>query len=239
MTPMARRTLLLGLVCRGAEFAVASVKVSGQRAGPDSNNQLVYTAAGLTARNATLRRLTAEAFRVQMNQVLGPGWMDVEEYDLSARTEGPATREEMAGMLRTLLAERFQLREHGETRQMRAYELVTGKGGFRVRTAEEGMAFRGDMRALADMIAVQLSIAVSNDPTQPGRAAGPPAPVLDKTGLSEVYELRLDIRPEPGGDMFSVWQRVLENQFGLRLENRRGAVPVIVVDGAARVPGAN
>jgi hypothetical protein len=43
------------------EFDIASVKFSEHQAGPDYNNQLAFSPAGLTARNVTLRRLVAEA----------------------------------------------------------------------------------------------------------------------------------------------------------------------------------
>jgi uncharacterized protein (TIGR03435 family) len=62
---------------------------------------------------------------------------------------------------------------------------------------------------------------------------------LDKTGLPGIYDFGVDIRPEPGSDMFTLWQRVLKDQMGLRLESRRGDVDVLVVDGAERVPTAN
>ena len=66
-------------------FDVASVKASRQMLGPDYNNQLSYSPIGITARNATLKRLVAEAYRVQLDQVAGPGWLDRDEYDIDAR----------------------------------------------------------------------------------------------------------------------------------------------------------
>ncbi len=55
----------------GQAFEVASVRPSQHPAGPDYNNQIVYTPAGFTARNTTLKRLIAEAWRLQLSQVIG------------------------------------------------------------------------------------------------------------------------------------------------------------------------
>ena len=70
-------------------FEVASVKRSQSVAGPDADNQIVFAPAGITARNATLRRLVAEAYRLQLRQVLGPNWLDQIEYDMEAKPSAP------------------------------------------------------------------------------------------------------------------------------------------------------
>jgi uncharacterized protein (TIGR03435 family) len=62
---------------------------------------------------------------------------------------------------------------------------------------------------------------------------------VDKTGLQGVFDFSVDIHPELGTDMFASWQRVLEDQLGLRIESRKGNVAVLVVDGAAKTPTEN
>jgi uncharacterized protein (TIGR03435 family) len=228
-------------------FDVASVRPSQHLVGPDYNNQLTYSPTGFTARNATLKRLVAEAYRLQLNQISGPGWLDRDEYDIEARADGAGTREQMTMMLRSFLAERFGLREHSETHEMRVYELVTDKTGPKIHPAMDGdtatvgagLHFHGDLRQFADLLAMQLSIPATDDPSRPARASGPPIPVLDETGLPGIYDFSVDIRPELGTDMFPLWQRVLQEQLGLRLESRKGNVAVLIVDAAARIPTAN
>ena len=61
---------------------------------------------------------------------------------------------------------------------------------------------------------------------------------MDRTGLDSIYQFPLDLRPEAGVDMFTLWQRRLR-ELGLRLENRRGPVEVVVVESAEKVPIAN
>lgn len=225
-------------------FDVASVKPSQRILGPGANNHITFAPAGITAKNATLRRLVAEAYRLQMNQILGPAWLDQREYDIEAKAGAPATKEQLARMLQPLLAERFKLTQHRETKELRAYELVVDKAGPKIHPSQEGEAsgsptglhFHGDLRHFADLLAVQQSIALTDDPRRPGRASGPPAPVLDQTGLPGIYDFTVDIRPEPGADMFSLWQRVLKEQIGLRLDSRKTPVGVLVVDAAEQLP---
>jgi uncharacterized protein (TIGR03435 family) len=176
-------------------FDVASVKPSQRFVGPDYNNQLTYSPTGVTARNVTLQRLVAETYHLQLNQVLGPSWLGKNEYDIDARAAGAGTREQMALMLRSLVAERFKLTQHSEMREMRVYELVIGKSGSKIRpmsdgetaTARAGFHFHGDLRQFADLLAVQLSIPASDNPAQPARASASLIPVLDKTGLPGVF----------------------------------------------------
>jgi uncharacterized protein (TIGR03435 family) len=64
-------------------------------------------------------------------------------------------------------------------------------------------------------------------------------PVLDKTGLPGIFDFSVDMHPELGTDMFTSWQRALEDQLGLRIESRKENVAVLVVDEAARIPTEN
>jgi uncharacterized protein (TIGR03435 family) len=193
-------------------FVVVSVKPSHRLAGPDYNNQIAFAEAGLRARNVTLKRLVAEAYRLQLSQVLGQRWLDQNEYDIEAQAGRAVSKEELIVMLRLLLEDRFGLRHHSETRNMRAYELTTDKTGPKIqpmKAGEEpirgsGFHFRGDMRQLADLIAVQLTIPAPTAATVPARAGGASAPVLDKTGLSGIYDFVVDITPEPGADGFTI-----------------------------------
>jgi uncharacterized protein (TIGR03435 family) len=229
-----------------AVFDVASVRPSAQTVGPDYNNQIRWTAVGFTGRNVTLRRLAADAWNLQLDQIEGPPWLDRMEYDIEARSAEGATREQRMLMLQSLLADRFNLKQHSEMRAMRAYELTTGKDGPKIKPVAEGEAhvgeglhFHGEMRQFADLLAVQFSIPATDNPSVPVRAGGPAIPVLDRTGLAGVYDFSVDIRLEPGTDAFTNWQRVLTEQLGLRIESRKADVEVRVIDDAAKMPSAN
>jgi uncharacterized protein (TIGR03435 family) len=241
---------LFGFVARGQPaptFDVASVKPSSERVGPDYNNRISYLAAGISARNATIKRLVAEAYHLQLNQVLGPAWIDQNEYDLEAQAGSPSSKEQLSLMLRELLTDRFQLKLHSELRNMSVYDLVVAKGGPKIQPEKPGSAgptsgnvFRGDMLRLADLIALQLTFpARSGDATHPVLAGGPQRPVLDKTNLPGTYSFVLDIKAEPDTDGFTLWQRILQDRLGLKLVSSRRDTPVVVIDMAVSVPTEN
>jgi uncharacterized protein (TIGR03435 family) len=139
-------------------------------------------------------------------------------------------------MLRALLAERFRLVFHRETRELQVYELAKDKSGPKVHAAKDGQS----MRQLADLICVRLTIPpLGDDPSKPSIAKGQPVPVLDKTGLEGTYDIKVDLTLEPGVDSFTLWQRFLQDRLGLKLESRKEKVEVLVVDGAERTPTSN
>ena len=67
----------------------------------------------------------------------GPEWIRADRYDMEAKAEGEPPREMML-MLQTLLAERFQLRTHRETRELPAYVLTVARGGARLQPSKDG-----------------------------------------------------------------------------------------------------
>jgi uncharacterized protein (TIGR03435 family) len=230
-----------------SSFEAASVRPSQHEVGPDYNNQITYSSAGFNGKNVTLRRLVAEAWHCQMNQVAGPQWLDRNEYDITARSFEGATKEQIQPMLRALLVDRFSLKQHGETKSMRVYELEVGKDGPKIKPVQDGSAsssgpgfrFRGDMRQFADFLAVQFTIPAPENPGVPVKAGGPAIPVLDKTGLQGIYDFSAELRPELQTDIFTAWKRALEDQLGLKIESRMDNVAVVVVDDASKIPTAN
>ena len=238
--------LLVGAVWAAACFAqsafeVAAVKPSVQPVGPDYRQPIVFGPDRVTARNRTLKDLIAAAWQVERYQVSGgPRFLDADEFDLDARAGRPSSRDQLATMLRTLLAERFHLAVHRESKDARVYVLAVAEGGPKIQPVTGDAAgaphrFHGDMHRLAELLSVQLAIPTSSDPTKPGIATAP-VPVVDQTGLAGAYDFAAEIRPEPGADMLLLWQRILHDQAGLKLEGRKGKVDWVVVDRVDRIP---
>jgi uncharacterized protein (TIGR03435 family) len=224
-------------------FAVASIKPSAQVLGRDRPpSRLVFLPAGVRGRNMTLKGLILEAYRLRPHQIIGgPEWLDTNEYEIDARSEGEAAPEELRLMLEALIKERFGFSFHRDMRQMTVYALVIDKGGPKIHPLPDSAAkgavvfpgFRGDLQDLADLIGVQLSIppqGLGADPAIPSVATGPPAPVVDSTGLPGIYEINLDLKPDLSRDVFTSWQRFLQEHCGLKLESRKSQVPVLVID---------
>jgi uncharacterized protein (TIGR03435 family) len=252
---------LWGQAAAPLTFEVASIKP----AAPDARGTMIRMMPGgaLTVTNATLRMLLTLAYDVRDFQISGgPGWVGSERYDINAKAERSATaepvpedprnmtdaqrktnQEQMRQRLQALLAERFQLAIHRETKEAPVYALVVGKNGPKIQESKEGgprlMMGRGQLNgqgALMEMLANVLS-------NQLGR------PVLDKTGLQGKYDFKLEFTPDPGqaagpfGGLGpgpdappppdpngpSIFAAIQE-QLGLRLESTKGAVEMIVID---------
>jgi uncharacterized protein (TIGR03435 family) len=113
------------------EFEVASIKPSpesggrgpmmrmGGRGGPGSKDPTRYTAQGMT-----MMDLLTVAYHVKRYQISGPEWLTSARFDINAKIPEGATKEEFGPMMQNLLAERFGLVVHHETKQMPVYDLV-------------------------------------------------------------------------------------------------------------------
>jgi uncharacterized protein (TIGR03435 family) len=250
---MTGRTLalaFLSVTLHAQSFDAASVKPSAKSVGPDYNNQIVIGPSAFSAKNITLKGLIVEAYGLAPTQVFaGPKWLDQSEFDVEAKAGHAVSRDELRKMLQPLLAERFHLAIHRETREMKSYDLVVDKGGAKIQPVKDGEGtpaplgsrhFHGELDQLASLIAIKLTMPpASDDPSRPTFASGTPVPVLNKTGLTGTYDFDIELKIEPGIPSFNLWQSVLQGQLGLRLDARKGPVEGIVVDSADRVPVEN
>lgn len=188
-------------------FEVASIKPSNSA----DRRPLFNSQPGLfRASNVTVSRLIQLAYGIKDFQISGgPGWLRSDLFDINAKHESSATREQFGAMLQSLLADRFQLALHRDTREMPVYALVVAKNGPKIRQVSESdpnivdlskgpppppgsgrlrvtivrrgrlMAQSTDMAALADDLANFL-----------GRT------VVDKTGLAGSYDVKLEWVPD-------------------------------------------
>jgi uncharacterized protein (TIGR03435 family) len=75
-----------------------------------------------------LQSIVSLAYGVGPSRITGwPEWTRTARYDIRAKAGEPSTRDEVLAMLRTLLAERFSLQAHRETREMNIYALVVAR----------------------------------------------------------------------------------------------------------------
>jgi uncharacterized protein (TIGR03435 family) len=213
-------------------FEVASVKPSP----PGSNGMSIGLPAGrFTARNASLKLLMVNAFDIRTFQIVGgAGWMDSDRFDIEAKTPGNISGKQGYEMLQTLLADRFQLKIHWETREMPIYTLVVEKNGPKLNPAkEDGRSMvSGRGRGRMDFQKVSLPTLAVNLAGNLDRI------VIDKTGLSGEFDFTLEwnpdlSQPDPDQSKPSIFTALTE-QLGLRLESTRGAVEVLVIDHAEK-----
>jgi uncharacterized protein (TIGR03435 family) len=117
-------------------FEVASVKPSNPNpSGPLGAIPSILPALNrVTAQNVTLRMLVMTAYQKRPFQVVGgPEWINSDKFDINARAgEGTFTTDQLLERLQTLLADRFALKVHTETRDVPTYALVLARGDGRL-----------------------------------------------------------------------------------------------------------
>src|SRR6266496_2008450 len=97
----------------------------------------MFTPGGrVDVKNVSLKMLIENAYGVKDFQITGgPAWLSSAKFDVLAKAEGSVTPDQMKQMMQTLLADRFKLTFHRETKEMPAYALVAGKTGPKLKAA--------------------------------------------------------------------------------------------------------
>ncbi len=172
-----------------------------------------YSASGVT-----LKMLMQQAYEVKEFQISGgPSWISTAAFDINAKAENPeVNREQLKLMLQSLLAERFQLKFHRETRDLPIYALVVGKNGHKLHfsdvqpdrdgappkapnAGDGGTHVTGGKpvgammsmgRGQLDAQMAPMSALVNMLAQQLGR------PVIDKTDLKGSYDFKLEWTPD-------------------------------------------
>jgi uncharacterized protein (TIGR03435 family) len=83
-----------------------------------------------------LANLITTAYAIMRFQLTGPDWMQNQRFEISARVPGESSREQLNQMLQNMLAERFKLAIHRETKEMPRYALVSAKNGPKLKPSE-------------------------------------------------------------------------------------------------------
>jgi uncharacterized protein (TIGR03435 family) len=268
-----RRVLAVAIAVCGATtllaqtytFEAASVKP----ARPDNPpGQGVSRAPGgrFTAVNAPLRFLIMYAYQLQGHQLVGaPEWIANERFDIVAKMEGDPPSIVTSGpdpmrlATRALLADRFGLVAHRETRELDIYALTMAKAG-----GKPGRALKPSPEDCAVMAAAARAAGTATSAPGPNgeppficgssfgkgrvRFAGYPLSlfanglalnleraVVDRTGLTGnwAFELTYAREPSPDSDVPGLFTAIQE-QLGLKLESTKGPVEVLVIDRVER-----
>ena len=227
-------------------FAVASIKPN--RSGDRNSGFRRFTGGQLNALNISLRMLIAFAYDLPENRILqGPGWLDSDRYDILAKPDPdgsrPGDRSMGATRLRTqaLLADRFKLVLHKETRQFPIFKLLVDKDGPKHLQPAQGNS--PDLVSNGHHVTCQAaSMAFFAKIFLTGELGGP---VLDETGITGNFDFSMDWAPAPdlqrrppdAGDVPTASDpsgpslvTALREQLGLKLEAGKGPVEVLIVD---------
>jgi uncharacterized protein (TIGR03435 family) len=221
------------------------------------------------ATNVSLRSMLESAYGLKTDdQLTGlPGWAETAAFDVEAKAD-PETataidklpKEErnkvQLQMLQAMLADRFQLKVHHETKVLSLYSLVIAKGGLKMKEADpkdtyaNGIkgpdgASHGGMFSVSNGKMTGQGVGISNLVMNLSRMVQ--RQVDDKTGLTGKYDFTLSFTPEgmpaeskeaTGVDTAPSIFTALQEELGLRLEATKGPVDTIVVD-HVEMPSAN
>jgi uncharacterized protein (TIGR03435 family) len=217
----------------GFSSGAANVKISGNR---------------VTATLANIQGLLIYAYGVKDYQIIGvtkadAPWSDF--YDIAATTPGDDTpsEDQVRQMVQGLLAERFQLTLHRETKVLPVYDLIVGKNGSKLKESA-----RDTKSGISVAQGAVSRMVFSNEPiSELVRLLNLSAidrPVLDKTGLTGSYDFTLEFsRGGSNGDAAdpdgtSIFTAVQE-QLGLKLDRAKEPTEVLVIDHVESRPSAN
>jgi len=245
-------------------FEVASVKRN--QSGDTRVKQTLQPGGCYEAINILLRTLIMRAYRLlEFRLSGGPDWIDTERYDIIGLAPGAATSDDITPRLQSLLADRFKLMTHVEKREIPVLRLVLarkdGRLGPKLRqsTADCPLLAPPGTRPPAACLMKLTSASLVTGGSRMINLVNAFSQIMqkmvvDRTGLDGLFEAELRWTPDvplapgappgapetaqaddSGGPSFTT---AIREQLGLRLENRRDSVDVLVIDRIEH-PGEN
>jgi uncharacterized protein (TIGR03435 family) len=227
-------------------FEVASIK---PHQGPLIQMDISTSGPRLNAEGANLYMLIMYAYHLRSYQVSGtaPLMADDSRYEIAAKAEGDAapTKDEFRQMLQSLLADRFKLKVHREMREMPVYELVVGKNGPKFKQSAPDASPLAHYHWTGRNNEITIPKATLDDVIGAIANSMLDRPVLDRTGLTGTYDIKLTYTPdvkshrdsEPDLSDINIFTAV-QDQLGLKLEAQKAMVEILVVDHVEQ-PSAN
>jgi len=199
-------------------FEVASIKP----AAPPTDGRIMVRMGGdagrVTYTNVSLMNVITNAFKVREHQVSGPPWLATERFDITATLPAGVARDQVPAMLQTLLADRFKLTFHKESKVLPAYALMPAKGGLKLSEAEpetasgssgeprpgppepgaKGALPRGGMRMMMGPRGRHMTGKISMQQLADSLSNWMDRPVLNMTDAKGVYDVDLEWSGDDG-----------------------------------------
>jgi uncharacterized protein (TIGR03435 family) len=217
-------------------FDVATIRPSSGAVAFEHDGDTQTSPGSLRMRDVTVQTCIKWAYGVQDNQIAGPDWIQVEHYDIVAKADQPANEAQMKEMMQTLLADRFRLSFHRESKELKAFVLTVAKGGAKVHPAAAPDAKPFHQNSANGSVVKSMTISEWGD-----YISGPlHMPVVDETGLPGRYDFVLDFTsylPDAAHNMgpdrpdsTSILMAAMEGELGIKMETRKTQVEVMAVD---------
>lgn len=252
---MKRRLATLGLItvlsglaiaqdaAKTPAFEAADVHVS---APGTSDDQGISPDGRMEFHGATLLRLISFAYSMQPDRITGgPSWIDVDRYDVIAKTAAGTSNLAMRTMLQGLLMERFGLSVKNEDKPQPVYALVLGKHGPKESSGEgDSKCNRAQEEGMLTLTCHHTTIATLAEQLPRSAPAYFDRPVVDRTGLKGAYDFKLSwvgraqLPPGSEGKSLHIFSSV-EKQLDIKIEPQTAPMPVLSVDKVNRTPSPN
>lgn len=197
--------------------------------------------------NTSVVDMLSFAYGISNKQIVaGPEWMATAKFDIDGKADIPGlpSIKQSGEMLQKLLAERFQLKFHRETRELSAYVLTVAPGGSKLQKSPDGP------NAIPGLFFSQLGNMHVHDATleefaQTMQSSVFDRPVVDQTGLEGRYTFNLKWTadetqfaamgakvppPTEAADAPPPLFTAIQEQIGLKLTAGKPQVPVFVID---------
>lgn len=242
-------------------FAAASVKRSAPGASPMTTSVETSPGGRWSVLNATLRLILMTTYGVAREHIDGgPSWLDTERFDIVATAGTDVPPRDVTAMAKQLLADRFGLRVHIESRPLEVYAMVRrgelGPGlranpactaAMEARARGEDVAVpaeqstpcsRGTIKAVDGVRQLRFTgYAIMSIIPLAGLSSELRGVIVDRTGLTGAFDIAIDYVPETpssaGAPAASGILPAVERQLGLRFERRREPIDVVVIDGVS------
>ncbi|HWB95065.1 MAG TPA: TIGR03435 family protein [Bryobacteraceae bacterium] len=247
--------MLVALACFGqtktdsaVQFDVVSVKMHS----PDNQGgRMQLMPDGVRLQNIPLPDFIREAYGLSENdQIVGiPAWANSERFDIEAKVDSAdvaafrkLTLDQIQGMGRTILADRFKCASHMEQKILPVYALAVAKDGPKLKTSTMSDQDINARTGVIGMSHASNGSGAVNQLTATGVTMDRLASALSKQGLGRVvldntnltgrYDFTLSWSPEnaPGETSGPSIFTAIAEQLGLKLESEKGPVPVLVID---------
>jgi uncharacterized protein (TIGR03435 family) len=199
-----------------------------------------FSLGNVTVRNATIKDIMMAAYRVRDFQVSGPPVIESGRYDIRAKITGAASEDLQRQMLQTLLADRFRLALHRETRDLPMYALTAGRNPAFSKSKQDGES------SLKIVGANMLFLNYTMEKLAAFLSVRGDRPVIDETGLEGQYDLTVQFADPDSTSIAEVKQALgramadgslpvtVASQLGLKLDRHKGPVEMLVIDHAEK-----
>jgi uncharacterized protein (TIGR03435 family) len=203
-----------------------------------------FDATHLESRNFPLTVILARAFQVDLSQISAPDFASQTYFEVLAKAPAGTTREQLPEMLQAMLAERFKLTFHRETREYETTVITVGKSGMKLKRLPDDTKpspRKADRQADGTTITTFTGTVASLFPVMSSFGGFPQ--MVDQTGLDGLYTWVLNQRPADPGETFQdvtheAYGSMVESA-GLKIEERKVPKDTIIVDHVEKTPTEN